>query len=107
MRLNGWQRIGIVLSLLWTLCVSLWFLQHVSTVESPGIASVYLQRIAQPSAKLRGCRAKAEWFRDEARAEFRAGWPWFARGRVLIMWLLVYIVVWTLRWIRRGFKPVA
>src|SRR5215472_5713324 len=23
-RLNGWQRIGIVLSLLWALCVSLW-----------------------------------------------------------------------------------
>ena len=56
-----------MLSALWVVCVSMWFFQHVPEVNGPGIASVYLQCIGQ-------CPARAEWFRDEARSEFRAGW---------------------------------
>jgi hypothetical protein len=103
-RLKGWQRIGIVLSVLWVLCVSMPFFQH-ADVNAPGIASVYLQCIGEPHADRRECRARAEWFRDEARSEFRAGWPWFALGPVLVVWLFIYSVVWTVRWIRRGFQP--
>ena len=83
-RLNGWQRTGILLSVLWVLCVSMWFYQHVPNVNAPGIASVYLQCIGEPNAKRRECRARAEWFGEEARSEFRGGWPWVALGPLCV-----------------------
>jgi hypothetical protein len=73
-RLNGWQRIGIVLSLLWALSVSQWFLRHVSQLSDPGVASVYLQCISEPDANRDVCQGRAEWFGKEARSEFRAAW---------------------------------
>jgi len=106
-RLNGWQRTGILLSVLWVLCVSMWFYQHVPNVNAPGIASVYLQCIEEPNAKRRECRARAEWFGEEARSEFRGGWPWVALGPILVVWPLAYVVVWLVRWIRRGLQSVA
>ena len=55
-----------MLSVLGVICVSMWFYQHVPNVNAPGIASVYLQCIGQPNAKRRECRARAEWFGEEA-----------------------------------------
>jgi hypothetical protein len=106
-RLNGWRRTGITLSVLWVLCVSMWFYQHIPEVNSPGIASIYLQCIGQPNAKRRECRARAEWFGEEARSELQAGWPLVALGPILILWPLIYVLVWTVRWIRRGFQRTA
>jgi hypothetical protein len=35
-----------------------------------------------------------------------SAWAWpVALVPIPIVWLLVYIVVWTVRWIRRGFQP--
>jgi hypothetical protein len=62
-----------MLSVVWAVCVSMWFFQHVPEVNAPGIASVYLQCIREPNAKQRECRAKAEWFGEEARSRSRAG----------------------------------
>jgi hypothetical protein len=106
-RLNGWQRTGITLSVLWVLCVSMWFYQHIPNANVPGIASVYLQCIGQPNAKRRECRARAEWFGEEARSELIAGWPLVALGPVLVVWPLMYLLAWTARWIRRVFQPRA
>jgi hypothetical protein len=104
-RLNGWQRTGIVLSVLWVLFISMQFFHSAPETNAPGIASVYLHCITEPEAHRSACKSRAEWFRDQATSEFRAGWPWFALGPVLVVWLLVYSLVWTVRWIRRGFKP--
>jgi hypothetical protein len=106
-RLYGWQRTGIVLSVLWVLCVSMWFFQRVADVNAPGVASVYLQCIGEPKAKRRECRARAEWFGAEARSEFRAVWPWAALGPILVVWPLAYVVVWLVRWIGRGLQSTA
>ena len=106
-RLYSWQRTGITLSVLWVLCVSMWFYQHIPNENAPGIASVYLQCIAKPNAKRRECKARAEWFGEEAQSEFRAGWPWIALGPILVVWSLVYILVWVVRWFRRGFRSWA
>jgi len=97
---------GFVLSVVWVLCVSMWFFQHVPEVNAPGIASVYLQCIREPNAKRRECRAKAEWFGEEVRSRLRSGRPWVAPGPILVVWPLIY-VVWTVRWIRRGFQQRA
>ena len=106
-RLNGWQRIGIVLSLLWALGVSQWFLLHVPQRNDPGIESIYLQCITEAAAKRDVCQHRAEWFRKNSWSEFWAAGSWIVLGPLLIVWLLVYIVVWTVRWIRRGFQPAA
>jgi hypothetical protein len=81
------------------------FFHSAPETNAPGIASVYLHCITEPEAHRSACKSRAEWFRDQATSEFRAGWPWFALGPVLVVWLLVYSLVWTVRWIRRGFKP--
>ena len=75
-------------------------LQPVPEVNAPGS---YLQCIVEPHPNRRECRTKAE---EAAGVEFRAEWLWIALGPVLLVWLLVYIVVWTMRWVRRGFKPL-
>ena len=106
-RLNGWKRIGIVLSVLWALSISGWFFHHIPEVNDPGIASVYLQCISAPNANRGVCKARAEWFSEEARSEFRAGWSWAALAPIVVAWLLVYVVVCVVRWIWRGFQPTA
>jgi hypothetical protein len=53
-RLNGWQRIGIVLSLLWALGVSQWFLRHLPQ-PNDSIASIYLQCISEAEANRAVC----------------------------------------------------
>jgi hypothetical protein len=104
-RLNGWQRTGIMLSVMWVLCVSMWFYQHIPNANAPGIASVYLQCISEPNANRGVCKDRAEWFSKEARSEFRAAWSWIVLAPILVVWTLIYIVAWTVRWIRRGFQP--
>jgi hypothetical protein len=106
-RLYGWQRTGIVLSVVWVLCVSMWFFQHIPNANVPGIATVYLQCIGEHNAKRRECRARAEWFGEEARSELTAGWPLAALGPILVVWPLMYLLAWTVRWIRRVFQPRA
>ena len=82
-------------------------LATVPNVNAPGIASVYLQCIGQPNAKRRECRARAEWFGEEARSELIRGWPLVALGPILVVWPLIHVLVWTGRWIRRGFRRTA
>ena len=66
-RLNRWQRIGIVLSVLWA--VGAW---------------LYMEAA--------GSKAAEEAFKS-------------SYALCTITWLLVYIIVWTVRWIRRGLQP--
>jgi hypothetical protein len=96
-----------MLSVLWVVCVSMWFYQHLPNVNAPGVASVYLQCIGEPNAKRRECRARADWFGEEARSEFRAVWPWVALIPIVVMWLLAYVVVRLVRWITRGLQSAA
>jgi hypothetical protein len=103
-RLKGWQRIGIVMSVLWTLCVFMWFFQPGAEVNRAGISSVYLHCIAEPNANRRECKAKAERFRDQITSEFRR-WPVFVIAPIFLMWGLLCGVVWLVRWITRGFQP--
>ena len=104
-RLNGWQRIGIWLSVLWAISASQWFMLNVPSVNDPGISSVYLQSISQPRADHAACQDRAEGFSKEAHSEFLAAWSWIVLAPIIVIWALVYIVVWAVRWIGRGFQP--
>ena len=96
-RLKRWQRIGIGLSLVWLLASSTWFFQHLPEATGPGIASVYLQCIAEPNVVRDNSRAKAEWFSQEEAAELRAAWLWGALVPIFVGWLFTYILVLTVR----------
>jgi hypothetical protein len=67
------------------------------------LSSVYLQCIGESNTKRRECRARAEWFGEEARSELIAGWPLVALGPIVVVWPLTYLLVLTVRWIGRGF----
>jgi hypothetical protein len=108
-RLKGWQRTGIVLSVLWLSCASMWFIQQVPA-HQPAITSVYRQCIQEPNAHRSVCKARAESFGKEVRSELaalplpldRAEWLLIALAPVFLVWIFAYIVVWLARWIGRG-----
>jgi hypothetical protein len=56
-RLNGWQRTGIVLSVLWVSCPSMWFIQQIPA-HHPAITSIYRQCIQGPSASSTGVHSQ-------------------------------------------------
>ena len=103
-RLNGWQRIGIVLSTLWAVVGGLWG-YHIATQGA----------IASPLEHYKSCISQP-YYDDECShtldEEFAAGlrdqWAFAVTMAGLVpipvAWLLVYMVVWTVRWIRRGFQ---
>ena len=103
-RLNGWQRIGIVLSMLWAVLGGLWG-SHVATQEA----------LAIPLAHYKSCISQPDYDDDECSAAFdeeyavgvRGHWVFAAMAALIpipVVWLLVYILVWTVRWMRRGLQ---
>jgi hypothetical protein len=100
MQLNGWQRLGIVLSALWMLFIAIialfeyggWlrlgeftFIYEVSTLETGARFVHDLGLLYEPSFKV----------------------SYFATALllpVLIGWITVYLLAWGIRWVHRGFK---
>jgi hypothetical protein len=104
-RLNGWQRIGIVLSMLWAVVGGLWG-NHIDIQEGGAIPIAhYKWCISQPDYDDDEC---SHTFDEEYAAGVRGHWALPAIVGLVpipVAWLLVYIVVWTVRWIGRGFQP--
>src|SRR5262245_15419584 len=103
-RVNGWQRTGIVLSVVWVACASMWFIQQIPA-DQPAIASVYLQCIAEPDSHRSVCNARASSFANMVGSDVLAEWPWVALAPVFVLWILAYIVVWLGRWIVAPLAP--
>jgi|RhiMethySRZTD1v2_1073278.scaffolds.fasta_scaffold473397_1 hypothetical protein len=104
-RLSGWQRIGIVLSVLWAIGVLLYGWQEWSGLSSSNDKLFYDCLFAPHTDSSEAiCKQKAAALRN---ASMRVSRENLAARLVPIpiVWLLVYIVVWTARWIRRGFQP--
>ena len=89
MRLNGWLRVGIVLA------VVLAFVVSAKTIHEHASHVSFLQHCLIGS--------------DTDYCTENYGVPLWAVDipLILFMLLLVYIIVWTVRWIRRGFLPAA
>jgi hypothetical protein len=107
MRLNRWQRGGIVISVVWAVVGGLWGLSAVhnpSTAERAfcdGLAQIYTRTpdYVRPSdaapAQDAGC---GQW------KQYRVLMPLvFGLAPIPIAWLLVYGLVGVVRWLRRGF----
>jgi hypothetical protein len=106
-RLNGWQRIGIVLSVLWFFVAGFWGNRIALEDLGAGVVATYrlcLERSIQPDDDT---KCNAAFMRDYP-AAVESHW-WYAAGFALIpipiAWLVVYGFVALFRWIKAGFKP--
>ena len=103
MRLNGWQRIGVVLSVLWALGAAIY--ERNEQVKS---ADTLYQLKAQtcftdPADIAKDCLDKVS-LQDVSHAT--ANWSdvaFYAVGPVVVGWLVALIALSTFRWIRAGF----
>ena len=107
MRLNGWQRIGIVVSVIWAIGAPI-YLDHVAEQKATEwwFASYDLCR-NNPSNDPNACSELASraydtvqryrFFPDTANVAFVSLVP------IVLGWLLAYVLVGLGRWIRAGF----
>ena len=95
-RLNGWQRIGIILSVLWVL-VGAWLAQQ--AVYAPVIAghSKCLSLGVPPSI----CKVQLDAGIARKKEEIPGAIAVFALAPIALIWL----IIWIARWVRRGFQP--
>ena len=104
MRLNGWQRIGVILSLIWAILVC-------------GYAGYeYAQRGAKTQVFIEVTPDKASLVDKRGSVvdffELRSGGPSLLWGRLLVgvvvpmlvAWIIAYLCVFTVRWVIGGFK---
>jgi hypothetical protein len=116
-RLNGWQRIGIVLSVIW----AIWAVFHemdeslrrYNEAYGEAFGPVYREcrdkqdREGRP-ADGRACLEEAEPVAMKTvHMESRWNVAIVALAPIPIAWLLVWGLVALVRWIRRGFQPSA
>ena len=97
-RLNGWQRIGIVLSVLWAIFGGLW---GTLNIVRPTNDEINRCLVNPANSGFTNCR-QLYGRRVVASKHITVA---IALVPIPIAWLLVYIVVWIVRWIRRGFHP--
>jgi hypothetical protein len=93
-RLNGWQRIGIVLSVVWILVGALWGWMFATADYRSCVV------MASSVETLDFCNRYHRWVFDTA-------WVYsllVALVPIPIAWLLVYGVSYLVRWIKSGFK---
>jgi hypothetical protein len=107
LRLNGWQRIGIVLSILWIVGVLIytWDSYRDMTARHDKLHYSCLFSLDTKVTK----ETCDEVYDVSQMVTASVSQEKLLRGLapIPIAWLLVYIVVWTVRWIRRGFQPAA
>jgi len=100
-RLNGWARIGIVLSTLWAVIGSLWALNLLFEPVYQNYATCRAMIITRPS----DCQQLFETQFEDARRKRAAAVAIVGLGPIPIAWLLLYALVALMRWIKRGFQP--
>lgn len=95
-RLNGWQRVGIVLSVVWVIVGGTWGWRHAND-QTDANFRVCIAAI-QTASDLQSCRET----RFRALATKGNSAAFVALAPILVVWLLVYALVALVRWIRRG-----
>jgi hypothetical protein len=98
---NGWQRIGIVLSVCWIVGAGLWVLG-----QENWAASYYglCLSAANDQQHVEKCDVEFEKAWPIARFEKQTEAAFVALAPVPLAWLLAYLSVGVARWIGRGFK---
>jgi hypothetical protein len=98
-RLNGWQRIGVVLSVVWAMVAGTFAWKHAHDQADAAFRSCIDG--VQTAAQLQACRAvhfQAIAMPRGISAAIVAFVP------ILVAWVLIFGIVGLVRWIRRGFQ---
>jgi hypothetical protein len=116
MKLNGWQRIGILVSLAWAISMAVHDRDTNNRTAYFSSRDVFqncldrsveltLEAIADMSNAVFNCQ-------NEEKREYKkiseANWERTAALSLLpipIGWLVVYLIIWIFRWVKAGFKP--
>lgn len=113
LRLNGWQRIGIILTVCWVIGGGLWINGQVIDGLSAAVRGEQRRCIEARSIQPDGTVPKdTDW--GPCFERFEAAFPaavtnhWlYAAAYTLIpipiVWLIVYAIIGLWRWVRRGF----
>jgi hypothetical protein len=115
-RLNGWQRTGIALSVVWAIGSWIWITSKNVELQNDPIydPAVLMDQVCvqQPNADVEACnRRLAEDLTEEAplkealKAEDARHAIVSALVPIPIGWLLACGIIACVRWIRRGFSP--
>jgi hypothetical protein len=115
-RLNGWQRIGILLSVLWAIGSWIWItrenLDRQTDLKYDPAVLLDQLCLEQPNADVGACNRRLwEDLADEApleivqKTEDAHDAIFFALVPIPIGWLVAYALVGLVRWVKPGFRP--
>jgi hypothetical protein len=111
MRLSGWQRIGIIASVIWALAGP-FYLDSIS--QSDWLkASLFRYETCRMNPSRHDCDEVSREYADSLNIprfsfrtpEERRNWALAAFVPTAFGWLVVYTLVYLVRWIRAGFQP--
>jgi hypothetical protein len=107
MRLNGWQRIGIVASVVWAIGAPIYKDNEAQMAADERFSRSYNSCRDVPSNDPEQCFQRASRAYDSVpRYHFMsANGAFVALAPIPLGWLLAYALVYLVRWIRAGFKP--
>ena len=103
-RLNGWQRIGIILSVVW-LVAGYFLALHLLYDHIYEWHAACLHRPDIPG--LPDCDSVLNEDLADARSKETGTIAFWTLAPIVVVWLLAYAVVGLVRWVRRGFQPAS
>jgi len=106
MRLNGWQRIGIVASVIWAISAPIYLDSAAQKDADDRFSRTYRSCRDVPTNDPDQCFQRAAAAHDSVpRYHFMsANGAFVALAPIPLGWLLAYALVYLVRWIRAGFK---
>jgi hypothetical protein len=109
-KLNGWQRIGVVASVVWILGAGFYTLDAVQESDSKTAVAAALEcesHIPQGITTLAECDKRMTDYEAETYSGEWADAAIVAFVPVPLAWGLAYLTLFLTRWIKRGFRKTA
>jgi hypothetical protein len=103
LRLNGWQRIGIVASVLWAISGAFWG-NNLGIHEGDWTVEAYKLCLEAPNSNRASCEKTFEKDWPVAISNHWVYSAFFGLVPIPLGWLVVYGVIALVRWIRTGFN---
>lgn len=110
MRLNGWKRIGIVASVVWVLGGFI-FTYHYETKSDVDLAIMAYSNcrsvLTQDEPRIEECNRRESDVLNDLLPYVKLGAAVVALVPIPFGWGLVYLIIFVVRWVRRGFSSVS
>ena len=107
MRLNGWQRIGVVLSIIWAVGAAEY--ERDRQIEQGNELAEFRYRLCMEtkSANANSCSEKLGKDLKKAVEPFWGNIAFYSLAPVVAGWVVIYLIIIIVRWVKTGFKPVS